>query len=212
MSAAHDQVSPTGSQKQCAHAQSADSGIAFAAGDLEEKLRFISYNHTAVIDFQTRLSAVEHRSVLNIQPEHIDNNLTQTTLGGQDMVPYRPYVFTDDTSGSVLAFYHLGKRLAGHAGIVHGGIPAVLLDEVMGRACFPRLAGKIAVTTKLDLEYKSPIPVGSNVLIRADTREVQGRKAWVDAVVEDAVDGRIHVKATALFIEPRWAKDMAKVL
>jgi acyl-coenzyme A thioesterase PaaI-like protein len=183
-----------------------------ADSTVEEQLQTISNNHPAVIEFRKRESVRECRTIFTFQPEHIDNSLTCTTLSGPGMISADPYVFTDDTSGAILVFYYLGERLAGHAGIVHGGIPAVLLDEVMGRACFPRLAGKIGVTAKLELEYKSPISVGSIILARADTREVQGRKAWVDAVVEDAVDGRLHVKANALFIEPKWSADMPKVI
>lgn len=187
-------------------------GAAPTDGAVEEQLRGIIASHPAVVEFRERKSVTESRSVLKFQPEHIANNLTCSTLSGPGMVSSQPYVFADDAVGSVLVFYHLGERLSGHAGIVHGGISAVLLDEVMGRACFPRLIGKIGVTAKLELEYKSPIPVGSIVLVRADTREVQGRKAWVDAVVEDAVDGRLQVEATALFIEPKWAADMPTVL
>ncbi|KAF2712775.1 hypothetical protein K504DRAFT_339710, partial [Pleomassaria siparia CBS 279.74] len=89
--------------------------------------------------------------------------LTETTLLCPDMISREPYVFTDDESGSLIAFYHLGSKLAGHSRIVHGGLAAVLLDECMGRACFPRLVGKVAVTAKLELNYKSPIPVNSVV-------------------------------------------------
>jgi acyl-CoA thioesterase FadM len=74
------------------------------------------------------------------------------------------------------------------------------------------LAGKIGVTAKLELEYKSPIPVNSIVLIRASTTKVEGRKAWVEGSIESASDGRLHVQAKALFIEPKWAAEMPPVI
>ena len=178
----------------------------------EDVLQALISNHPAVTAFRKRPSCTESRHVLQINEDDKPYSLTHTTITGPDMISEEPYVFTDDETGSIIAIFKLGSKLAGHTKIVHGGLPAVLLDECMGRACFPRLAGKIAVTAKLDLEYKSPIPVNSFIVIRADTTEVQGRKAWVTASVEDAQDGRLLVKAKALFIEPKWAGEMSQVV
>ncbi|KAI1749877.1 HotDog domain-containing protein [Xylaria castorea] len=179
--------------------------------DSETTLQSLVASHPLVADFRQRPAVKESRSILRINDEDLPYHLTCTTLAGPDMTG-RPYVFADDQAGSLIAFYHFGKRIAGHSGIVHGGIAGVLLDECMGRACFPRLAGQIGVTAKLELDYKSPIPVHADVLIRADTVEVQGRKAWVNGSIEDARDGKLLVKATGLFIEPKWAADIPKVM
>lgn len=128
------------------------------------------------------------------------------------MISEPPFVFADNTEGSILGFYHIGRRLAGHAGLIHGGLVAVLLDECMGRACLPRLEGKIAVTAKVEIPYKAPMKVDSVIMIRARTTDVQGRKAWVDAVVEDAAEHRVTATATALFIQPKWAHEMSACL
>ncbi|KAI3332329.1 HotDog domain-containing protein [Xylariaceae sp. AK1471] len=157
--------------------------------DPDEVLQTIVSNHAAAAEFQQRPGVKTCRSVLQPLEADIPYNLTNTTLAGAGMMSKEPYVLVDDEAGALLAFCYLGPRLAGHSRIVHGGIAGVLLDDCMGRACFPRLRGKIAVTAKLELEYKSPINVGSVVLIRAETTEVQGRKAWVRASIEDARDG-----------------------
>ncbi|KAI0546101.1 HotDog domain-containing protein [Xylaria curta] len=184
----------------------APSGI-----DPETTLQSLVASHPLVADFRQRPAFKESRSVLRINDADLPNHLTCTTLAGPDMTG-RPYVFTDDQAGSLIAFYHFGKKIAGHTGIVHGGIAGVLLDECMGRACFPRLAGQIGVTAKLEIEYKNPILAETEVLLRADTVEVQGRKAWVSGSIEDARDGKLLVKATGLFIEPKWAADIPKVM
>ncbi|KPM38576.1 hypothetical protein AK830_g7981 [Neonectria ditissima] len=177
-----------------------------------ERLHTVVANNHAALQFQQRSANVKvSRSPLAINPHDLPFSLVQTTLAGAEAI-IEPYVFTDNDTGSLLAVYHLGPKLAGHVGIVHGGIAAVLLDECMGRACFPRLAGKIAVTARLELDYNSPIPVNNVILIEAVTKEVQGRKAWVEATVSDAEDGRELVKAKALFIQPKWAADMTEVL
>ncbi|KAK7408456.1 hypothetical protein QQX98_009383 [Neonectria punicea] len=176
-----------------------------------QRLHTVVTNNYTVLQFRQRSATVKmSRSPLAIKPDDLPFSLVQATLAGAETI-VEPYVFTDDT-GSLLAVYHLGLRLAGHRGIVHGGIAAVLLDECMGRACFPRLPGKIAVTARLGLDYKSPIPVNSIILIEAETKEIQGRKAWVEATVSGADDGRELVRAKALFIQPKWAAEMAEVL
>ncbi|KAI8624353.1 HotDog domain-containing protein [Xylariaceae sp. FL1651] len=175
-------------------------------------LQALVASHPTVAEFRQRPGVQESRSALQFRNEDLPYNLTRTTLAGPDMVSGEPYVFTNDETGSLVAFYHLGERIAGHSRMVHGGIAAMLLDECMGRACFPKLAARIGVTAKLELEYKAPISVRTNVLVRADTAEIQGRKAWVNGSIEDARDGRLLVKATALFIEPRGAENMPKVI
>ncbi|GKZ27589.1 hypothetical protein AbraIFM66951_005983 [Aspergillus brasiliensis] len=176
------------------------------------RLETVVAKHPKALQFKARDSVTERRYVLKFQPEDEPFNLTHGTLAGPDALSSRPYVFADNTSGSLLAFYHLGPRLSGHKGIVHGGLTAVILDECMGRACFPLLDGKIAVTAKLELEYKSPIPVDSLVYILAETTSQQGRKATVEATVRDAEDGRDLVKAKGLFVEPKWASTLTQVM
>lgn len=178
----------------------------------EEALKLAIAQSIKVKELRQRPSMVESRAVLIIEDQHLPDNFTCTTLVGPGMIATAPFVFIDDTIGSTTAFYHVGRRLAGHAGLVHGGFIGVLLDECMGRACFGRLAGKIAVTAKLDLVFKAPMKVDSIICIHAETKDIQGRKAWVDATVEDSLDGRLLATATALFIEPKWAIDMSKVL
>lgn len=160
-------------------------------------------NHPATLEFQKRQSVILTRSALT----HHQYNLTSTTLSGEGMVDPTPYVFVDVAARSVLAFYHLGRKLAGHHGIVHGGLSATLLDECMYKACLPRpdLLGKIAVTANLNINYKAPIWVETTILLRAETTKVEGRKTWVRATIEDVGNGQVYVVADALFIQPKWA-------
>lgn len=182
------------------------------AVEAEEALKLAIAQSVKVKDLRQRPSTIESRAVLVIEDEHLADNFTCTTLLGPGMIAAAPFVFIDDTVGSTTAFYHVGRRLAGHAGLVHGGFIGVLLDECMGRACFGRMVGKIAVTAKLDLVFKAPMKVDSIICIHAETKDIQGRKAWVDATVEDSLDGRLLATASALFIEPKWASEMSKVL
>lgn len=188
------------------------NGSAEAPAETSPTLESVALNHPVSKEFLARPSVHISHNVLLIQEDHIPDHLTQATLAQPDMIGTNPVVINDDEAGALLAFYRLGRRIAGHAGIVHGGVSATLLDECMGRASFARLAGRIGVTAKLELQYRSPVPAGSFVVVRATTTKVEGRKAWVEGTLEDAIDGKVFVEATALFIEPKWAASMAQMI
>jgi hypothetical protein len=154
--------------------------------------------------------AVETRTLLKVSPQSLPNHLTAHTLAGPCKISVPPYVLIDNEFGCLLAYYHLGTDLSGHRGLVHGGFLAVLLDECMGRACFPLLPEKIGVTVHIELDYKNPVKGDSLIVIRAETERVEGRKAWVKGVVEAVGenDGQVLVESKAIFVQPRWAAGM----
>ncbi|MEO0074443.1 MAG: PaaI family thioesterase, partial [candidate division WOR-3 bacterium] len=61
------------------------------------------------------------------------------------------------TEGVKLSFV-FDERFAGWAGIVHGGIVATVLDELLAWAC--RVAGHDAVTAELQVRFRQPLKVG----------------------------------------------------
>lgn len=154
------------------------------------------------------------RTLLNVSAHALPNHLTASTLAGHSRISVPPVVFFNDTTGSLLAFYHLGEKLSGHVSLIHGGFLAVLLDECMGRACFPLLPAKIGVTANLQMDYRKPAKIDSIVVVRAVTERVDGRKAWVSAKVESVEDNdqELLVEATALYIQPKWAASMDPVV
>ena len=121
-----------------------------------------------------------------------------------------PLIFCDEGKNLVSLSY-LGEDLCGHAGMIHGGLLATLLDEGMGRCCFGALPNKIAVTASLTVNYKSPAPANGFVLLTAEVVKTEGRKCWVKGKIqvlgeEEEEGGKVLAEAEALFIEPRYAK------
>ncbi|PVH79818.1 hypothetical protein DL98DRAFT_460609 [Cadophora sp. DSE1049] len=97
--------------------------------------------------------------------------------------------------------------------MLHGGLLAVLLDECMGRASFSRLPNQVSVTASLQISFKTPIKLPSTVLIEAKCEEFEGRKAHIRGVVKSVGDeGLVLAEASALFIEPKGAETMTKLL
>lgn len=189
-----------------------DAAAPDAASEEAERLESIAIRHWAVLGMQQHLNVDLSRNVLSVGSDHVGDHLTNTTLAGPGAIFPPPFVYKDDTEGALLAFYYLGRKLSGHNGLVHGGVSATLLDECMGRATFPRLTGKIAVTANLQIDYRAPIKVDSVVLVRANVTECEGRKVWVKGVIEDAEEGTVFVEAKGLFIEPKWSASLGKLL
>ncbi|KAJ5759956.1 Adenylyl-sulfate kinase [Penicillium odoratum] len=137
-----------------------------------------------------------------------NNNLITGTLAGPQKVLLAPFTFKNHSENSIVMFMYLGSGICGHPGIVHGGVLATLLDEALARCCFPVLPNKVGVTANLNIDYRAPVMANSYVVLRARTKMVEGRKAWVEGRIETLDENGVGllVEATALFIEPRRAE------
>ena len=66
--------------------------------------------------------------------------------------------------GSVTASFLGNPTLEGYPGWLHGGMIASLLDGVMTNCLFAR--GLVGVTADLNVRYRKPIEIGSEMLLR----------------------------------------------
>jgi acyl-coenzyme A thioesterase PaaI-like protein len=111
-----------------------------------------------------------------------------------------PLEIVHDPSGVVHADVVLGAAYEGPPGLVHGGVSALLLDQVMGETASAMT--RVAMTGTLTMRYRRGTPLGPlRVEARIDREE--GRKIHVVAHVADA-EGPT-VEAEGVFIVPRWA-------
>lgn len=82
----------------------------------------------------------------------------------------------------------------GWAGIVHGGLIATLLDEVMTRMCWERELH--VATAELTVRYKQPVPLGRKTITRGRIRKRRG--PFVEAAAETYLeDGSVAASASA---------------
>lgn len=166
-------------------------------------------NHPVTRELRSKPEYSEARPHLKIPESQRHHNLTGGTLMGPGKVVVPPLTFTEKGGKSLVSISYLGADLCGHPGIVHGGFLATMLDEGLARCCFGALPNKIGMTASLNINYRSPAPAESFVVLRAVTTMVEGRKAWVEGHIETLVgEGetpRVLADATALFIEPRQA-------
>jgi acyl-coenzyme A thioesterase PaaI-like protein len=108
---------------------------------------------------------------------------------------------------AVRALVRLGGKLNGHQGIVHGGILALLIDDILGFG-FVAANVKMAVTANLNIDYRAPVPAGTSIVVDAvldEQRRVDApRKLYWSVTVTDATDpSLVYCHATSLFIIPR---------
>ena len=134
--------------------------------------------------------------------------LFDKTFNTPDTLPHF-LVFYDhpqpkETVPEVRALITLGKDVAGHKGVCHGGMVMSLLDEVAGE-----LAGvnqtngaiqyKMLVTAYLNTKFNKPLMVPSTVFAKSWVVKTEGRKFYVEVVIEDE-NGVALASADSLFV------------
>ena len=79
----------------------------------------------------------------------------------------------DDSAQRIRGEFSISEEYQGGSGLVHGGIIALLLDEVMAKVS--RFQKDHAVTAALDVEYVKPVPVGQPLVVEGWEVERSGR-------------------------------------
>lgn len=113
----------------------------------------------------------------------------------------------------------VGPGVNGWQDMLHGGIAATLLDELMGVLLHlnndllkerAKAVGKVhehsnGVTAELTVKYLLPVITPQTLCVRVWLVRIDGRKGWVDGAIEDA-QGNAMVKGSGLFIQLRPPK------
>lgn len=106
--------------------------------------------------------------------------------------------FEPGEDGSV-AFYQVPERFQSWAGMAHGGVVALMLDEAVGWAGWH--SGHPGVTGRLQVSYRRPLKLGERVRIVGRVENVRRSLVYVTAVVENADDGSRVADATATLMQ-----------
>ncbi|MBM3859434.1 MAG: PaaI family thioesterase [Verrucomicrobia bacterium] len=103
--------------------------------------------------------------------------------------------------GEIRAEFHPDARHEGYRGIIHGGVLASALDEVMFWAA-AYATRRFHVSVQLDLRYQKKVEVGKNYLLAARLAESQRRLCSTVAELR-AADGEVCASATGRFFPMR---------
>jgi uncharacterized protein (TIGR00369 family) len=89
------------------------------------------------------------------------------------------------------------KTHQGYPGVAHGGIAAAALDEAMGWAMYA--VGAWAMTARMEVKYRRPLPLGEPVEVTAQVVRDRGRRLEAQAFLHDS-SGRLLAEASGLFL------------
>ena len=103
----------------------------------------------------------------------------------------------------VRARFHLNGLYEGPPHTVHGGVIALVLDQLMGEAA--AAGGHPGMTGTLKIRYEANTPLG-DCSGEAWTDRVEGVKSFVVGEIRNAA-GERTVSAEGIFILPRWARE-----
>jgi uncharacterized protein (TIGR00369 family) len=84
----------------------------------------------------------------------------------------------------------------GFPGVAHGGIAAAVLDEAMGWAMYA--AGAWAMTARMEVKYRRPLPLGTEVTVTGEVVRERGRV--LDAVAQIRDGQGVLVEAKGMFV------------
>lgn len=109
--------------------------------------------------------------------------------------PHRPDV---GTVGTVV----LGQAYEGPPGYAHGGMSALLLDQLLGATAIA--AGLWGMTVRLETGYRAPVPLRTPLQLRARVTDDVGRRTVVTGTIAAAADpGTVLVEGRGVFVMPR---------
>ncbi len=113
-----------------------------------------------------------------------------------------PLVIETDGSGKAWSDFHLGAAYEGPPGLAHGGVVALILDQMLGQAAGS--GGRPGMTGTLTLRYRQGTPLGP-LRCEAWIERHDTIKTWARGEVIGP-DG-VTAEAEGLFILPRWARE-----
>jgi acyl-coenzyme A thioesterase PaaI-like protein len=102
--------------------------------------------------------------------------------------------FHDDGELEVISDYTVPAHYQGYPGIVHGGVVAAMLDEVVARVSMIDDPHHFMMSVRLQVLYRHPVPIETALIIRGRIVRMRGRlgKAQGEIILPD---GRVACEA-----------------
>ncbi|BCJ41250.1 thioesterase [Actinoplanes ianthinogenes] len=156
-------------------------------------------------------AAAEIRDVIDRLGERVRGHATLSRaddlLGGIRM--YNPVIgpgsalapplHIEVVDGTAIGRCTLGMAFEGPPMFAHGGVSAMLLDQILGHAVVA--SGNPGMTVRLDTGYHAPVPLLTPLRLTADVRDVDGRRVTATGVIATEADpGTALVTATGTFV------------
>jgi acyl-coenzyme A thioesterase PaaI-like protein len=166
-----------------------------------EEATVIRHEIEAITD-RLRRSQIEGSYGVTMTPDGVVLGYGNAVVGVRNPIA-PPLVIKTEPDGRTSSEFELNALYEGPPGCVHGGVVALVLDQVLGES--PAAGGTPGMTGTLTLRYGQPTALGKcSAAAWIDRRE--GVKTIVKGWLRNA-DGEITVEAEGIFILPRWARE-----
>ncbi|CAI4060567.1 hypothetical protein N7582_001650 [Saccharomyces uvarum] len=135
-----------------------------------------------------------------IAPEE-KNLLVSNALNTPGGIAIQPRIYYSPSRRETVGIYHLGMKLTGYPFLIHGGILATVIEDLMKEAIrLEKGTENINQETKdLSVSYKFPTLANQFVVVRTTDLEQYGNKTKLKAELMDQSGNRTLVKAIATF-------------
>lgn len=117
--------------------------------------------------------------------------------------PVAPPLTITPTDNGARSEFHLNGLYEGPPGCVHGGVIALVMDQILGEAAISKRHP--GMTGTLSVRYQRPTRLG-DCSAEAWIDEISGPKTIVHGVLRD-YKGRDTATAEGVFIMPKWARE-----
>jgi hypothetical protein len=110
-----------------------------------------------------------------------------------------PPLHIEVVAGMAIGRCTLGLAFEGPPTWAHGGVSAMLLDQILGHAV--GASGNPGMTVRLDTTYRAPVPLRTPLRLTAVVDEVAGRRVTATGTIATEADPEtILVTATGTFV------------
>jgi acyl-coenzyme A thioesterase PaaI-like protein len=108
-------------------------------------------------------------------------------------------IFNETAPGEVMADVSLPEKYQGYPGMVHGGIVAAMLDEIAGRALMGGNPPRFMYTARMDIHYRSNVPIGEPLRLIGRVGKIKNRTATATGTLYNA-EGDLLAEAEVLLV------------
>lgn len=113
-----------------------------------------------------------------------------------------PPLRIEESGGAAVGTCTLGLAFEGPPMYAHGGVSAMLLDQVLGYAV--SAAGHAGMTVRLDTSYRAPVPLLTPLRLTAEVTGIDGRRVIATGTIATATEPEtVLVAATGTFVTLR---------
>lgn len=120
--------------------------------------------------------------------------------------------FRDNGVDEVVCEYVVPDKFNGYPGVVHGGIVAAMMDEVVVRTAMITDPNRFMMTATINIKYRQPVPTLTPLILVGRMVRDRGRAARAEGELR-LPDGSVAVEAEMMMVDlPQGHKVTDQVL